>query len=157
MTDQSGQEPMRKRRSLPSSQYESRKVRAPSGFALVGAKIRTAKPVTSLSQTSDEPRAGGATVLTKPSVSFQATVSGTFLSSVSRQCSEMSPTGAECNNFPCIDHKKLSVCGHFCAVRGEFLVSVKGLRKPRPTVCKTVYSGSIPDVASNSLSRHTKT
>ena len=38
---------------------QSRKVRAPSGCALVGANIRTAKPVSSASQISRAPRVGG--------------------------------------------------------------------------------------------------
>ena len=41
-------------------------------------------------------------------------------------------------------------------VGSKFLAVSKGLKTRAPTVCKTVYSGSIPDVASNSLSRHTK-
>ena len=75
--------------------------------------------------------------------------------SVVRQCIEVSLKATKCNNIPCTSTKNHDELGVFGECK-KFFVSVKGLEKRHPTDCKTVYSGSIPDVASNSLSRHTK-
>ena len=78
-----------------------------------------------------------------------------IFSAVFRQCIEVPRRAAKCNSIPCTSAKNDDETGIFGG-RGKFFGSVNRLEKRPPTDCKTVYSGSIPDVASNSLSRQTK-
>ena len=94
---------------------------------MVGANTLRAKPVTSLSQISAEPRRGGLRALMTPSVNFSA-IGAELLESVFRQCNEMSLKVTKRNSFPCTSAKNSDESGIFRASK-KFLVSVKGLRE----------------------------
>jgi len=62
----------------------------------------------------------------------------------------VSQTAAQCNNFQCTVQKNADEIGIFLGCP-KVSVAFKGLRKQCRSVCKTVYPGSIPGVASNKI------